>query len=138
MPRCLWRRLCVPALTSFDFATIRLVPRVERGEFINVGVIVFCLEQKFLRALVRVDEARLAALWPGQEMEPVLRHLDGLVKISAGDPDAGPIAQLSIRERFHWLVAPRSTVIQISPVHTGLCESPEEALQELFRQLVLA
>jgi hypothetical protein len=128
----------VPALSSFDFATIRLVPRVERGEFINVGVIVFCLEQKFLRALVQVDAARLAALWPGQEMEPVMRHLDGLVKISAGDPDAGPIAQLSIRERFHWLVAPRSTVIQISPVHTGLCESPEEALQELFRSLVLA
>jgi hypothetical protein len=127
----------VPAQSSFDFATIRVVPRVEREEFVNAGVIVFCLEQKFLKALVHVDEARLSALWPELDLNMVRQHLEAFPKICAGGPDAGPIAALPIRQRFHWLVAPRSTIIQISPVHSGLCELPETALSELFRQLVL-
>ncbi len=127
----------MPALHSFDFAIIRVVPRVEREEFVNAGVIVFCLGQKFLQARVHVDPVRLKALWPEMDMDLVRQHLEAFPKICAGDPAAGPIARLTARERFHWLVAPRSTMIQISPVHSGLCESPEAVLQEVFRQMVL-
>jgi hypothetical protein len=127
----------VPTLNSFDFATIRVVPRVEREEFINVGVIVFCLAQKFLGAHIHVNEARLRSLWPDLDVDFVARHVEAFPRICAGGPDSGPIAELPIRQRFHWLVAPRSTIIQISPVHSGLCESPELALDQLFRQLVL-
>jgi hypothetical protein len=127
----------VPTLNSFDFATIRVVPRVEREEFINVGVIVFCLAQKFLGAHVHVNEARLRSLWPDLDVDFVARHVGAFPRICAGATDSGPIAELPIRQRFHWLVAPRSTIIQISPVHSGLCESPELALDQLFRQLVL-
>jgi hypothetical protein len=127
----------VPALQSFEFATIRVVPRVERGEFINAGVIVFCLGQKFLECRLNIDAERLQALWPEMGIEEVRRHLEAFPEICAGVVDAGPIAQLSQRERFLWLVAPRSTVIQISPVHSGLCERPAAALRELFERLVL-
>jgi Protein of unknown function (DUF3037) len=127
----------VPARNSFDFATIRVVPRVDREEFVNAGVIVFCLGQKFLRALVHLDEARIGALWPELDLNLLRESLEAIPKICSGAPEAGPIARLSLRERFHWLVAPRSTVIQISPVHSGLCESPESTLDELFGQLVL-
>jgi DUF3037 family protein len=126
----------VPALNSFDFATIRIVPRVDREEFVNAGVIVFCLGQKFLQARVHIDETRLRALWPELDINTIREHLEAFPKICAGEPSAGPIAKLTQRERFHWLVAPRSTVIQISPVHSGLCESPEATLNDLFRQLV--
>lgn len=126
----------MPTLSSFDFASIRVVPRVERGEFVNAGVIVFCLRQKFLKARVELDEVRLRALWPELDFAFVRQHLDAFPKICGGDADAGPIGRLSLRERFHWLVAPRSTVIQVSPVHSGLCEHPEMALDGLFRQLV--
>lgn len=126
----------MPALHSFDFATIRVVPRVEREEFVNAGVIVFCLERKFLRALVHVDPIRLMALWPELDLDLVRQHLEAFPKLCCGDLEAGPIARLTARERFHWLVAPRSTMIQISPVHSGLCESPESALRETFRQMV--
>jgi hypothetical protein len=128
----------VHALNSYEFATIRVVPRVDREEFINAGVVVFCLGQKFLEALVHVNAAKLYALWPDLDLDEVRLHLEAFPKICAGDPEAGPIAKLSPRERFHWLVAPRSTVIQISPVHSGLCDSPEVTLNDLFRQLVLA
>lgn len=127
----------MPALQSFEFATIRVVPRVERGEFINAGVIVFCLGQKFLECRLNIDAERLQALWPEMGIEEVRRHLEAFPEICAGVVDAGPIAQLSQRERFLWLVAPRSTVIQISPVHSGLCERPAAALRELFERLVL-
>jgi hypothetical protein len=126
----------MPATVSYDFAVIRIVPRVERGEFINVGVIVFSAEKKFLQAIIHVDEARLAALWPDHSSDELHRHLRGLVDICAGEPEAGPVAKLSVSERFHWLVAPRSTVIQVSPVHTGLCDSPEAALEDLVQRLV--
>jgi hypothetical protein len=113
-----------------------VVPRVERGELLNAGVILFCLEKDFLKARVEVNEARLLALWPEIDLDLVRQHLEAIPKICAGTPDSGPIGRLSLRERFHWLVAPRSTMIQISPVHAGLCDHPEQALDELFRKVV--
>lgn len=127
----------MPALSSFDYAIIRVVPRVEREEFVNAGVLLFALERDFLAARVEVNAPRLRALWPEIDVELVHQHLAAIPRICAGSPDGGPIARLSLRERFHWLVAPRSTIIQVSPVHAGLCESPERALDELFRQMVL-
>lgn len=127
----------MPVPSSFDYAVVRVVPRVERGEFINAGVIVFCLERKFLEARVVVDEARLRALWPDVDVDLVRRHLAAIPKIASGDAAAGPIARLSQRERFHWLVSPRSTMIQVSPVHTGLCEKgPEGMVEELAQRLL--
>lgn len=127
----------MPALSSFDYAVLRIVPRVERGEFLNGGIILFCLECRFLEAKVQLNEARLRALCPDVDIEVVRQHLEAFPKICRGDADAGPIALLSQRERFHWLVAPRSTMIQVSPVHTGLCDDPESALERLFQQMVL-
>jgi hypothetical protein len=126
----------VPALSSFDYAVVRVVPRVERQEFLNAGVILFCLERDFLQARVAVGEARLRALWPETDVALVRQHLEAIPRICAGGPDGGPIARLSLRERFHWLVAPRSTILQVSPVHSGLSESPERTLEELFRKMV--
>ncbi|MDP9169453.1 MAG: DUF3037 domain-containing protein [Acidobacteriota bacterium] len=126
----------MPALNSFDYAIIRVVPRVERGEFLNAGVIVFCLEKKFLEARIELDTSRLLALWPDADAEVLGPHLQAFADICAGATGAGPIAELSQRERFHWLVAPRSTVIQISPVHTGLCADPQAALTDLIRQFL--
>ena len=126
----------MPALSSFDYAVIRVVPRVERGEHVNAGVILFCLERDFLQARVEVNEPRLRSLWPDADLDLIRQHLEAIPRICNGDPDAGPIARLTLRERFRWLVAPRSTIIQVSPVHAGLCEDPERALEELFRQMV--
>ena len=126
----------MPAHSSFDYAVVRVVPRVEREEFVNAGVILFCLEKDFLAARVEVNEPRLRALWPEIDLELVRQHLAAIPKVCAGSPEAGPIARLSLRERFHWLVAPRSTMIQVSPVHAGLCDQPERALDELFCQTV--
>lgn len=127
----------MPAPSSFDYGIVRVVPRVEREECINAGVILFCLEQRFLQARVHVDERRLLALWPEIDVELVRQHLEAIPRICAGGPDGGPIGKLSLRERFHWLVAPRSTIIQVSPVHTGLCDTPELALDKLFERMVL-
>ena len=124
------------ALSSFDYAVVRVVPRVERGEFVNAGVILFCLQLDFLAARVAVDEPLLRALWPEADLDLVRNHLEAIPRICAGRPDAGPIARLSLRERFHWLVAPRSTILQVSAVHSGLCDQPERALHELFEQMV--
>ena len=126
----------MPTLSSFDYAILRVVPRVERQEHINAGVILFCLERDFLQARVELDEVRLRALWPATDVELVRQHLEAIPRICAGSPDAGPIARLSQRERFHWLVSPRSTMIQVSPVHSGLCEQPERTLDELFQRMV--
>jgi hypothetical protein len=123
-------------LSSFDYAVIRVVPRVDREEFMNAGVIVFCLDQRFLDAQVHVDEARLLALWPKADVASISEHLMALVRICRGEPDAGPVAAKAQRERFHWLVAPRSTCIQVSAVHSGLCQTPAETLNHLFRRLV--
>jgi Protein of unknown function (DUF3037) len=126
----------VPTLSSFDYAILRVVPRVEREEHINAGVILFCLEHRFLQARVELDEARLRALWPGTDVELIRQHLEAIPRICAGGQNAGPVAKLTQRERFHWLVSPRSTVIQVSPVHSGLSEQPERTLDELFRRMV--
>lgn len=123
-------------LSSFDYAILRIVPRVEREERINAGVILFCLERDFLQARVELDEARLRALWPETDVELIRQHLEAIPRICAGSPEGGPIAKLSQRERFHWLVSPRSTMIQVSPVHSGLSEQPERTLDELFRRMV--
>jgi DUF3037 family protein len=126
----------VPAPNSFDYAVIRIVPRVEREEFVNAGVILFSLQHGFLGARVHADEARLRTLWPDIDLDSVRQHLAAFQRICEGLPGAGPIAELSQRERFQWLVSPRSTVIQVSPVHSGLCDSPEQAIDQLFQQLV--
>ncbi|HEX4031284.1 MAG TPA: DUF3037 domain-containing protein [Terracidiphilus sp.] len=123
---------------SFDYAIVRVVPRVEREEFINAGVIVFCLEKRYLDARIRLDEARLKVLWPEVDVALVREHLAAIERICAGDPGAGPIAELSQRERFHWLVAARSTMIQTSPAHTGICEDTGDLLDRLERQFLLS
>lgn len=122
------------APASFDYALVRVVPRVEREEFLNAGVLVFCLERDYLAARILLDPARMKAFWPDIDAELVRTHLQAVERICAGDSAAGPIAQLSRRERFHWLVSPRSTIIQTSPVHTGLCEKPEGILDHLEKQ----
>jgi DUF3037 family protein len=127
----------MPAQTSFEYAVIRVVPRVEREEFLNAGVILFSLENRFLKAKVQLDEKRLYALDPDADPSALKDHLLAFEKVCEGAEDGGPIARLSQRERFHWLVSPRSTMIQVSPVHAGLCENPQAALQQLFGRLVL-
>jgi Protein of unknown function (DUF3037) len=129
----------VPAPVSFDYAVIRVVPRVEREEFVNAGVILFCFQRDFLAVRIDPGEAlqqAIRALWPETDLEPLRQHLEALPRIAAGDPEGGPVARLTQRERFHWLVSPRSTVIQISPVHVGLCEEPEKALDAIYRRMV--
>ena len=126
----------MPVPSSFDYAVVRVVPRVDREEFINAGVIVFCLERRYLDARVFVDEHRLRALWPQLDVEMVRKHLEAIPKIAAGDASAGPIARLSQRERFHWLVSPRSTMIQVSPVHSGICEEPGNTVEKLAERLL--
>jgi hypothetical protein len=121
---------------SFDYAVLRVVPRVERGEFINVGVILLCREKRFLGARVHVDEQRLQALWPAIDLEAIRQHINAVTRICTGNESAGPIAKLSQSERFHWLTSPRSTVMQTSPVHTGLCTETESLLDRLYTQLV--
>lgn len=127
----------MPAPHSYDYAVLRVVPRVEREEFVNAGVVLHCLQRRFLECFVHVDERRLLALWPDLDLHLIRQHLEAFPKICSGDPAAGPIARLSSRERFQWVVAPRSTIIQVSPVHSGMCDSPAVALDELFRRLVL-
>ena len=124
------------ARASYDYATIRVVARVDREEFVNAGVILFCPERDFLGARVAFNPERLCALFAEVDLDLVRRHLEAIPRICEGASDAGPIAKLTRRERFHWLVAPRSTIIQLSPVHSGICDSPEHALDELFQKLV--
>jgi len=127
--------------SPFDYAIVRIVPRIEREEFVNVGVVVHVPTLRFLSCALGDDAvlARAAALAsPSGEIDlaAVRRQLDGFRAICAGDPDAGPIAALPVAERFHWLVAPRSTMVQTSPVHGGVCDDPAEALRDLYARLV--
>jgi hypothetical protein len=122
--------------SSFDYAIVRVVPRVERGEFINAGVILFCLTSRFLEAKVELDEQRLLMLALEVDVELVRSHLEAIPRICAGGRAAGPIGQLPQKERWHWLVAPRSTILQTSPVHSGLCEDPARSLEHLMDTLV--
>jgi hypothetical protein len=120
----------------FQYAIIRVVPRVERGECLNAGVVLLCRPKRFLAARIGLDAARLQALAPGVDPVTIEEHLAAIERVAAGDPEAGPIARLGQGERFHWLVAPSSTVIQPSEVHTGLCEDPAVELDHLFERLV--
>ena len=127
------------ARSSFDYAILRVVPHIERGEFINAGVILFCRERAFLDARTHLDKSRLRALAP--DVKPALlteiaKHLENVRHICAGEPDAGPIAQFPQPDRFHWLVSPRSTVVQVSSVHSGLCIDPADELAHLFETVV--
>lgn len=125
-----------PELAWYSYAIIRLVPRVERGEFLNVGVVLFARTRRFLVARVEPDVARFQALAPEVDPALVLAHLHAFVTISAGDPAGGPIAALPLSERFHWLTAPRSTLIQTSPVHVGCCADPAATLEDLLTTYV--
>ena len=120
----------------FQYAIIRVVPRVERGECMNAGVVLLCRSRRFLAARVGLDVARLEALAPGIDPATIEEHLAAIERVAAGDPEAGPIARLGQGERFHWLVAPSSTVIQPSEVHTGLSDDPAAELNHLFERLV--
>jgi hypothetical protein len=116
----------------YSYALVRLVPRVERGECINVGVVLFARTAAFLATAIELNETRVKALDPGADLALLRRHLDTFAAISAGRPEGGPVAALPPAERFHWLTAPRSTVIQTSPVHVGCCQDPRAALDELL------
>ena len=122
--------------SRYDYAVIRVVPKVEREEFINAGVILSCPERSFLEASIELNEGRLLALDPSVDLDVVRMHLATIPTICRGGADAGPIGQLPQRERFYWLVAPRSTIIQTSPVHTGRCSDPAAALRRLVTKMV--
>ena len=126
----------MPAPCSFEYAVVRVVPRVEREEFVNAGVILFCLEHDFLEARIELDRERVRALFPGLDLSLLEDHLAALARVAAGGEGSGPIGRLSARERFHWLVAPRSTVIQVGPVHSGVCREPARMLEHLVERMV--
>ncbi len=126
----------MPAQRSFDYAVVRVVPRVDREEFVNAGVVLYCRETDFLEARVELDRARVLALYPGADLAVIEEHLAAIPRVCAGGEGSGPIGRLTQRERFHWLVAPRSTVVQVSPVHAGLCDDPREALERLVDRMV--
>jgi hypothetical protein len=123
---------------TYDYSIIRVVPRVEREEFVNVGVIVSCPARGFLEARIELDEQRLMAIDSTLDVESIRAHLAAIPAICAGGEQAGPIGQLTQRERFHWLIAPRSTIIQTSPVHTGCCKDPAAVLERLLDTMVRA
>jgi len=126
----------VRELCSFDYSVVRVVPRVDRGEFVNAGVILFCSTRAFLDARIELNRARLIALAPELDLAAVESHLDVIPRVCRGGSEAGPIGELPQRARFHWLVAPRSTVIQMSPVHSGVHRDLEAALESLMVKLV--
>ena len=124
--------------SPFEYALLRVVPRVERGEFVNAGVVLYCQEKRFLEAAIDLDPERLRALDPRLDPENVRAHLEAASRVCAGGPGAGPIGLLPPVQRFGWLVAPRSTVVQPGPVHTGLAEDPQKALDHLLETMVRA
>ncbi len=126
----------MPEQSTFDYAVVRVVPAVEREEFVNVGVILYCRTRHFLQARLYFDRQRLATLDPTLDLEMIREHLELIPRICSGGQDAGALGELSQSERFHWLVAPRSTVIQVSPVHSGVTHDPQAALDDLFDRLV--
>ena len=126
----------MPNRNLYDYAVIRIIPRVEREEFINAGVILSCPALDFLEAHIELDEQRLRALDATVDIAVIRNHLEAIKTVCAGGPESGPIGQLSKRERFHWLVAPRSTMIQTSSVHTGYCQDPASVLEHLVNAMV--
>ena len=126
----------MPASHAYDYAIVRLVPRVERGESINAGVILSCPGLDFLDARIELDEARLLALDESVDLDGIRAHLATIPRVCRGGAEAGPIGELPARARFHWLVSPRSTVIQVSPVHTGRTDDPAACLEHLLETMV--
>jgi hypothetical protein len=126
----------VPDKFRYDYAVVRVVPKVDREEFINAGVILSCPDLSFLEARIKLNESRLLALDPNVDLDLVRKHLAAIPIICRGGDEARPIGQLPQRQRFHWLVAPRSTVIQTSPVHTGRCNDPAAVLEHLLTTMV--
>src|SRR5258708_1892841 len=126
----------MPERRDFQYTILRVVPRIERGECINVGVVVYCPQHRFLGIRIELDEERLRALAPDLDPAVVEPHLEAIAAVVAGERSAGPLAQLSPSERFGWAAAKSSTVIQPSEVHTGLTEDPQATLEHLFRSLV--
>jgi len=124
------------ARSPFEYAIVRVVPRVERGEAFNAGIVLMSRARRFLGARVELDPDLLAAMWSDCDPEAIRDHLAAIVGVADGAPEAGPIALLTAPERFHWLVSPSSTIIQPSEVHTGLTADPEATLEHLFRTLV--
>jgi hypothetical protein len=124
------------AVSPFTYLILRVVPSVERGERVNVGVVVFCRQRGFLGARIALDGARLEMLAPGVPVREVGEYLTGLLRVAEGDSGAGPIAALPASDRFGWLAAPSSTIVQASEVHTGLSEDPAATLDALFARLV--
>ena len=125
-------------MSLFEYALLRVVPRVERGEFINAGVVLYCQDKKFLDARVYLDPERLRALGPNLDPEIVREHLEVAKLVCDGGPQAGAVGLLPPGQRFGWLVAPRSTVVQPSPVHTGFTDDPGQAIEHLLRTMVHA
>lgn len=123
--------------SPFQYAILRVVPRIERGECLNAGVVLFARTLDYLGVAVALDQDRLRALDPKVDPAPIAAQLAGLARIGEGDPSAGPIARLTRSQRFHWLVAPSSTAVQPSEVHTGLCDDPQRTLEHLLARLVL-
>ena len=126
-----------PTRQPFQYAIVRVVPRVERGELMNAGIVLLCRPRRYLGARTWLDETRLSALDPDGDAAGIRDHLAAIERIAAGDPVGGPIAALSQPERYHWLVAPSSTIIQPSEAHTGLTADPAATLEHLFTTLVL-
>jgi len=126
----------VPTPHTYDYAVLRVVPRVERGEFVNAGIVLWCAGARFLGARIALDEAALKALDPHVDLGQVREALAAIERVCAGGAAAGALGRLSPRERFHWLVAPRSTTLQTSPVHTGRCSDPAAALEHLMAAMV--
>jgi hypothetical protein len=120
----------------FEYAVVRLVPCVDRGEFLNVGIVLYCAQHKFLRAEFDLNEPRLIALCPEADITEINEHLDAFARICEGGDEAGPIGKLPPGERFRWLTAPRSTIVQTSPVHTGLSSDAAETLDGLITKMV--
>jgi hypothetical protein len=125
-----------PPRNAFQYAIVRVLPRVERGESLNVGVVLLCRPRRYLGARIALDVDRLAALAPDLDPATIMPHLEAIERIAGGDPEAGPIARLGQAERFHWLVSPSSTIIQPSEVHSGLCDDPAAELDRLVATLV--
>jgi len=127
----------MPEVSAYDYAIIRIVPYVERGECMNAGVILFCPTRGFLDALIHLDRQRLAALAPQLDYDSIRGHLDAIPLICRGSTEAGGFSNMSQSERFQWVVSPRSTIIQTSPIHPGLCTDPQATLEHLLKTMVL-
>jgi hypothetical protein len=127
-----------PERDAFQYAVLRVVPDLDRGEALNVGIVLFCRRRGFLAARIGLDERRIRGAFPGVDVPALAAHLEGLRRVAAGDPEAGAVAALPQSDRFGWLAAASSTIVQPSAIHTGLCDDPEALLDRLFGRLVAA